>query len=48
MPVPQRLDFLVEQASCLFLNSLLTIVPHLRLNQFAVSGRDAGRCCLSP
>ncbi len=30
MPVPQRVNFLVEQASCLFLKSLLRMVQHLR------------------
>ncbi|MEG3966509.1 hypothetical protein QUA00_02480 [Microcoleus sp. T2B6] len=29
MPVPQRVNFLVEQASCLFLKSLLRMVQHL-------------------
>ncbi|MEG3904399.1 hypothetical protein QT987_20715 [Microcoleus sp. SVA1B4] len=29
MPVPQRVNFLVEQASCLFIQSLLRMVQHL-------------------
>ena len=33
MPVPQRVNFLVEQASCLFMKSLLRMVPHLSSNQ---------------
>ncbi|MEG4305507.1 hypothetical protein QUB16_22735 [Microcoleus sp. D3_18a_C4] len=33
MPVPQKLNFLVEQASCLFLNSLLKMVQHLSLTR---------------
>jgi len=30
MPVPQRVNFFVEQASCLFIKSLFKIVQHLR------------------
>ena len=32
MPVPQRVNFLVEQASCLVIKSLLRMVQHLSLN----------------
>ncbi|WP_333321095.1 hypothetical protein [Microcoleus sp. B4-C1] len=38
MPVPQRVNFLVEQASCLFLKSLLIMVQHLSYNQRYASG----------
>ncbi|MEG3924502.1 MULTISPECIES: hypothetical protein [unclassified Microcoleus] len=31
MPVPQRVNFLVEQASCLFIKSLLRMMQHLSL-----------------
>jgi len=30
MPVPQRVNFLASQASCLFIKSLLRMVQHLR------------------
>ena len=29
MPVPQRVNFLVEQASCLFIKDLLRMMQHL-------------------
>ncbi|MCC3411855.1 MAG: hypothetical protein JGK24_15030 [Microcoleus sp. PH2017_29_MFU_D_A] len=34
MPVPQKMIFLVEQASCLFLKGLSTLVQDLRCNGF--------------
>ncbi|MEG3904560.1 hypothetical protein QT987_21540 [Microcoleus sp. SVA1B4] len=33
MPVPQENLLFVEQASCLFLKSLLTVVQHLSINR---------------
>ncbi|WP_242722966.1 hypothetical protein [Microcoleus vaginatus] len=38
MPVPQRVNFLVEQAFCLFIKSLLRMVQHLSLNRPYASG----------
>ncbi|WP_333291759.1 hypothetical protein [Microcoleus sp. B4-C2] len=32
MPVPQKMNFIVEQASCLFLKYLSRMVPYLRYN----------------
>ncbi|MEG4306627.1 hypothetical protein QUB16_28550 [Microcoleus sp. D3_18a_C4] len=43
MPVPQRVNFLVEQASCLFIKSLLRMVQHLRIpDLFKKSGISIG------
>jgi hypothetical protein len=36
MPVPQRVNFLVEQASYLFIKSLLRMVQHLGSNRVAL------------
>ncbi|MEG5184742.1 hypothetical protein QUB28_13215 [Microcoleus sp. B4-C3] len=36
MPVPQENSLFVEQASCLFLKSLLRMVQHLRSNRVAL------------
>jgi len=33
MPVPQEMNFFVEQASCLFIKGLLTMVQDVRCNQ---------------
>jgi len=33
MPVPQKVDFLVERASCPFIKGLLTMVQHLNFNR---------------
>ena len=40
MPVPQRVDFLVEQASCLFKKGLLTMVQDLRLRNSKLQDFD--------
>ncbi|MEG4861408.1 hypothetical protein QUB75_23495 [Microcoleus sp. K1-B6] len=37
MPVPQRVDFLVERARCPFLKGLLTMVQHLSKSYIAGS-----------
>ena len=37
MPVPQRMNFLVEQASCLFIKSLLRMVQDLTFNRLLLS-----------
>ncbi|MEG3981206.1 hypothetical protein QUA08_10560 [Microcoleus sp. T3B2] len=33
MPVPQENSFFVEQASCLFIKSLLRMVQHFSINR---------------
>ncbi|MEG4524448.1 hypothetical protein, partial [Microcoleus sp. C2D2] len=33
MPVPQRVDFLVERASCPFIKGLLTMLQHLNCKE---------------
>ncbi|WP_445174364.1 hypothetical protein [Microcoleus sp.] len=33
MPVPQKINFIVEQASCLFIKALLRMVQYLSANK---------------
>jgi hypothetical protein len=40
MPVPQRVDFLVEWASCPFIKGLLTMVQHLNFNRLSLSAKE--------
>ncbi|MEG4169096.1 hypothetical protein QUA11_16215 [Microcoleus sp. S13_D1] len=43
MPVPQQNSFFVEQASCLFIKSLLRMVQHFRLTEMLHHSRLTGK-----
>ncbi|MEG5182536.1 hypothetical protein QUB28_01970 [Microcoleus sp. B4-C3] len=47
MPVPQKMNFIVEQASCLFIKRLLRMVQYLSCSAFLVYPGvqdSSGRC----